>query len=188
MSRTCPFCNSRVPAAAEQCPGCGAHLGSALEASGRGRIGSTVDQGDTLARVAQLVSQGKKLEAMKVYREVSGVSLAEAKAAVEAIADAAAGGISSAASQEAAAGPIDDAFEAELVALLRGGQWITAIKLYGERTGSQLRESKAFIDALAVRHGLRPTPSGCGGVIAVLVIVAIIGAIVAFAVFFGLAS
>jgi ribosomal protein L7/L12 len=36
-------------------------------------------------RIAELVSSGKKIEAIKLYRELTGTGLAEAKAAIEAM-------------------------------------------------------------------------------------------------------
>jgi hypothetical protein len=57
-----------------------------------------------------------------------------------------------------------------------------------ERTGAGLGEAKAAVDALAARHGLRSTSSGCRGVLAVLIVVAVIGAMVAAVVLLGLGS
>ncbi len=47
--------------------------------------GASVDQAARMAEVIQLTRAGKKIEAIKVYREIFGVGLKEAKDAVEAI-------------------------------------------------------------------------------------------------------
>jgi ribosomal protein L7/L12 len=50
------------------------------------RQGESAEVGDIDDRVRRLVDEGKKIEAIKLYREMTGVGLKEAKDAVEAVA------------------------------------------------------------------------------------------------------
>jgi large subunit ribosomal protein L7/L12 len=116
------------------------------------------------AELQALVAAGRKIEAIKRYRELTGVGLKEAKDAVEAMMRGA-----SLPSRESA----DSPFESEIVSLLQGGKKIAAIKLYREKTGVGLKEAKDFIEALAAdRRIAAPARSGCLGVL--LIVAAII--------------
>ncbi len=100
--------------------------------------------------VADLLREGKKLEAIKLLKEQTGVGLKEAKDAVEAMER---GGVVEALVAQAAGAPrritsemaIDDA---ELRRHLSGGRLIDAIKRYRELTGLGLKESKDAIESL----------------------------------------
>src|SRR5690348_15974612 len=91
--------------------------------------------------VRSLLSQGKKIAAVKLYKDQTGVSLRKAKEAVEALERS---GDLPGGRPPAAAG----SFEAELVSLLQRGQKIEAIKVYKERTGASLVEAKQAVEAL----------------------------------------
>jgi ribosomal protein L7/L12 len=58
--------------------------------------------------------------------------------------------------------------DAELVALLRGGRKIDAIKLHREVSSSGLKEAKDYVEALAAEQGI-PQAKGCGAAALVLV-------------------
>jgi ribosomal protein L7/L12 len=100
--------------------------------------------------VADLLREGKKLEAIKRFREQTGAGLKEAKDAVEAMER---GGAVEIPVAHAPAAPrritselaIDDA---ELRRHLAGGRLIDAIKRYRELTGLGLKESKDAIESL----------------------------------------
>ena len=110
-----------------------------------------------------LMAAGRKIEAIKRYRAATGAGLADAKNAVEAL--------------ERGASPspresVDSSFEDEIVSLLEQGKKILAIKLYREKTGVGLKESKDFIDALAAdRRIVVPPKSGCLGVLLLLILI-----------------
>jgi ribosomal protein L7/L12/DNA-directed RNA polymerase subunit RPC12/RpoP len=91
--------------------------------------------------ILQLVRSGNKIEAIKRYREVTDVSLAEAKAAVEAIAEGRSVEIRPAQVLHATA---DEA----LADLIRRGKKIEAIKRYREQTGLGLKEAKDAVEAM----------------------------------------
>jgi ribosomal protein L7/L12 len=114
-----------------------------------------------------LLHQGQKIEAIKLYRERTGVGLKEAKDAVEAIQRGER-------PQDQAAS--DNSFHQTLVSLLKQGRKIDAIKVFREVTGSGLKESKAVIDSIAARHGLSGSQrTGCLGVIVLAVVILLSG-------------
>jgi ribosomal protein L7/L12 len=120
------------------------------------------------ADLALLVQQGQKIPAIKLYRERTGAGLKEAKDAVEAIAagEVPAGKVTTP--------PSDD----EIISLLQQGQKIPAIKLYRERTGAGLKESKEAVEAMAAEQGIAsPARAGCLGA----VILVLAGAVAAWA-------
>ena len=87
-------------------------------------------------------------------------------------------GASSSASETAARAPDRDGRPVdphEILRLLRDGRKIPAIKLYRERTGLGLKESKEAVEALARQQGIKTSPSGCGplGCLVVVVLVAV---------------
>src|ERR1700730_15357880 len=72
---TCPSCGHQNPSGTKRCEACDA---------------SILQQGQPAAsdleeRVRSLLNQGRKIEAIKVFREATGAGLAEAKEAVEAV-------------------------------------------------------------------------------------------------------
>ena len=105
---------------------------------------------DVTAQVRARLAAGDKIGAIKIYRAATGLSLAEAKDAVEQM--------HSAASPMPVARPtIDAGTTAQVQALIAAGQVIEAIKLYRERTGLGLKEAKDAVDALA---RMTPPPPG----------------------------
>lgn len=88
-----------------------------------------------------LVAQGKTINAIKMYRELTGVGLKEAKDAIDAL--AAGGSLERPAPREVGPG-LDD----ELRALKAAGKMIDAIKLYRTASGAGLKESKEYVEAL----------------------------------------
>lgn len=115
-----------------------------------------------LERVRAAVTGGNKIEAIKLYRELARVGLAEAKSAVEAIE---AGRQVGAPSLAAASNDDIDQIQAAVFA----GKTIEAIKLYRTITGEGLKESKQFVDALEAElrrtdpdKFTAPPARGCG--------------------------
>jgi ribosomal protein L7/L12 len=155
----CVFCNTSVSAGSQSCPKCGAALRLDDEPV-RGPAGA-FQPDDLLA----LVRDGRTIEAIKEYREQTGVGLKEAKGAIEML--VATGRLPATAAQPAPAA-IGDEFEARLVELVRTGRKIEAIKEFRQRTGAGLKEAKEAVEALAARHGIVPTSGGCAGMILVL--------------------
>ena len=127
----CLFCNHENPVGIRRCPNCGAALPET--------IGSDQAFEDWKQEIRALLGEGQKIQAIKVYRERTGVGLRQAKEAVEAIERG-----------ESLSIPemVDESFERELIALLDQGQKIQAIKLYRERTGVGLKKAKDAVEAI----------------------------------------
>ena len=119
---------------------------------------------DLEQQVRSLLDQGQKIAAVKLYKDQTGVGLAEAKQAVEAM--------------QAGAGPpspsdIGGDLEAELLRLLGRGDKLEAVKLYKDQKGVSLLEAKQAVESLAARHGLVTQRAGCLGVVLVVVLAAV---------------
>lgn len=96
---------------------------------------------DPYAEVRASLAQGMKIQAIKLYREITGVGLKEAKEAVEAMQ-----------SQPVSAQPsLKHLSEPDLEpvrTLMVLGKKIDAIKLYRELTGVGLKEAKDAVEAM----------------------------------------
>jgi ribosomal protein L7/L12 len=103
------------------------------------RISMYDDDTDFEAELRALLADGRKIEAIKRYREQTGAGLAAAKEAVEALEQG--GSLPTIV-------PLDSSIETEIASLLESGQKIQAIKLYRERTGAGLKEAKDAVDAM----------------------------------------
>ncbi len=75
--RNCPACGATRDAEARFCSSCGTELTYESDTTSEGA--------EWEADVLTLASRGKKIEAIKLYREATGVGLKEAKEAVEAL-------------------------------------------------------------------------------------------------------
>ena len=110
-----------------------------------------------LEEIASLLRAGKKINAIKVYREVTRASLAEAKDAVERLDMAlqmyGTMVVADTLTEVAQKGmPIDMNVQSilltEMAYLVSKGQHIQAIKLYRERTGMGLSDAKMVVDRI----------------------------------------
>jgi ribosomal protein L7/L12 len=115
--------------------------------------------------VRSLLAQGRKLEAVKVYKEHTGASLAAAKEAVEAMEP---GTVDSSPAEP------DSNLETELLRLLSQGRKLEAVKIYRDRWGVSLREAKEAAESLAARNGIQTQGGGCLGVVVILVIIFVV--------------
>jgi ribosomal protein L7/L12 len=124
---------------------------------GAGGLQSEGDKEALLAEIEQLVVQGKKIAAIKLYRQRTGLGLREAKDAVEQIEHTLfVRGPSSLARTQMDETNTSGRREVNMEALLseveqllkQRNQKIVAIKLYRERTGMGLREAKEAVDQI----------------------------------------
>jgi ribosomal protein L7/L12 len=153
MSR-CPFCDCQNPPGAKACHNCRAELPDADEVP-------PPPDGDKLA---DLIKRGEKIGAVKLYRERTGVGLKEAVDAIEAMQRG----------EQPRRHTAVEAIPAEfpdVVSLIEQGKKIAAIKLYREKTGAGLANSKAAVEALAVEQGITFPRSGCAGVVLACVVI-----------------
>ena len=89
----------------------------------------------------QLLRAGRKIEAIKRYRELTGVGLKEAKDAVDAMQSG------RSASLPPKSSLLRQVNDSEIEAQIRSGHLIDAIKLYREKTGVGLKEAKDAVEA-----------------------------------------
>ncbi len=89
----------------------------------------------------QLVRAGRKIEAIKRYRELTGVGLRDAKEAIEAFERE---GTLRLPAKTALLRQVNDS---EIEAQIRTGHLIDAIKLYREKNGVGLKEAKDAVEA-----------------------------------------
>ena len=104
-----------------------------------------------LQNIEQRIAEGKKIQAIKLYREQMKTGLKEAKEAVDHF------------ELTGSWAPISQGnnieHDNEIESLIRQGKIIGAIKLYREQTGKSLPEAKDFIENLDVYNELRLKPS-----------------------------
>ena len=118
--------------------------------------------------IRELLASGNKIAAVKRYREETGVGLAEAKAAVEAL---------EAGNSLADSVTSDDAdLTDQVVSLLERGKKIPAVKLYRDLTGVGLKDAKETVERIGEQNGI-PLTSGSGCLGVVLLIVGVVTAV-----------
>jgi len=174
MSTKCPICGFENARGAARCDKCKAWLVQTAElttpAAGAATPAVTKSAAaaidpEMVDEVLALVRDGRKIEAIRIFRETTGCGLREAKDAVEAME---AGRQTFA---EGSAPPPATMEENEILELVRAGNIIAAIKLHRERTGDGLKDAKDAVEALARAHGIaRPQQVGCGGAALMLVV------------------
>jgi ribosomal protein L7/L12 len=98
--------------------------------------------------IERLVRAGKKIEAIRSWRERHGSGLREAKAAVDRL-EPRGNLVPPAMSDE----PSRQVTDSDIEVQLRTGNILNAIKLYREKTGVGLREAKDAVDTM--RHRMR---------------------------------
>lgn len=154
----CPSCKTTNSPGTTLCRSCGASI----------PVPSATTT-DFEQEVRSLLDQGKKIEAVKVYREHTSSSLKDAKDAVEALQ----------CGFNLPSQPAPDAdLDSQLLRFLGQGEKIKAVKLYRDQTGATLYDSKQAVEALAERHGIAVEGGGCSGVVASLLVVLIAIAVV----------
>ena len=96
---------------------------------------------DVEQQIRELTARGEKIEAIKLLREATGVGLAEAKAAIDAL--EAGKALPALATKPA----VPSELPADVRATAEGGDRVLAIKMLRERTGLGLAEAKEWIEA-----------------------------------------
>jgi len=158
----CPFCNHKNPPGTTRCDECKAELFASPE--------DAADSADSEplsldGRVIALMREGRKIEAIKLYRDLTGAGLKEAKDAVEAL------------ERDGSLPTTRDApssDDPDVLELLRAGQKIRAIKLYRDKTGAGLAESKNVVETLARKNGIPSGQSGCSSAVLCILMIALI--------------
>ena len=112
---------------------------------------------DQLEQVQRELDRGL-IYAVKMYKDATGCSLLEAKQACERIRDG----------RDPGERISDDQWMDGVLDALGEGRKLEAIKLYREKSGKSLKESKEFVENLAKELNL-DMPSGCAGMILLLI-------------------
>lgn len=105
---------------------------------------------EAMSQVFSYLRAGNKIEAIKLYREQTGLGLKEAKDAVDGLEKAVNAGlpIDSMLTAPAPTNPAQGNWMQEVMDEIRAGRKINAIKIYRENSGLGLKESKDAVDAL----------------------------------------
>ncbi|MCE9603412.1 MAG: ribosomal protein L7/L12 [Planctomycetia bacterium] len=167
---SCPICNHVNPAGTARCEKCDSWLAQAADVGLKPQVRPETASANTTGSASPLTPQfadellailqaGRKIEAIALFRERTGLGLRESKAAVEALEAG-----RPLPNSEAAAG-VD---EGKVVALLRENQFISAIKEYRTATGLGLKEAKDAVEGIARKHGIVPKQQGCLGALLLL--------------------
>lgn len=118
-----------------------------------GFFGAPKEEPSPLGQLVEILRKGNKIEAIKLYREKTGLGLKEAKDAIEAyMANSSAPlaspfGAGETATTPAAPTPQHEDVRQRVATLLAEGNYIEAIKFYREKTGLGLKEAKDAVDA-----------------------------------------
>lgn len=102
-------------------------------------------------QVRDLLDQGRKIEAVKAYRDATGVGLKEAKETVEALERG---------THLPGSAPEIVSQPATVMDLLRAGNKIDAIRVYKQTVGCSLKEAKEAVDAMERSLGLDKNQPG----------------------------
>ena len=109
-------------------------------------------------QIRELAVNGNKIAAIALYRKITGLSLKEAKDAVEAIS----GGVPATFSIPAQVGELDSFLENRIRHFLAEGKKIEAIKAYREAYHCSLKDAKDAVDLIQVemrKEGYSNMPS-----------------------------
>ncbi len=113
--------------------------------------------------IEALLISGKKLAAVKRYREATGASLAASKQAVESLQ----AGLTQPQPTPLSASHLNS----QIVDLLHQGQRLEAVKRYKSHAGVRLKEAKQAVDRIGEQHGIPvASGSGCLGVLLVVIV------------------
>lgn len=133
----------------------------------------------------ELIRQGRKVEAVRLLRERTGMGLAAAADAVARIrtladAEAALAGAATPDAGSKAAPPHTPSRAAvndpEVIALARAGRRIAAIKRLRQISGMSLKEAKQAVDARFALEGRPSSLSGKLTVVAIVILLAVLAA------------
>jgi ribosomal protein L7/L12 len=161
----CRFCDHINPTGVDRCQSCGAWLEQSVSASPQQPAEPATSNDDFEAQIVSLARQGQLITAVKLYRERTGSGLAEAKAAVEALAAGA-----PIERKNAEVGPIQpDTLEGHVIALMQARKKIEAVRVYRQQTGVGLKEAKDAVEELAVKHRISPKGAGCAGMVLLMI-------------------
>ena len=126
---------------------------------------------DDLANIRSALAAGEKIEAIKLYRELTGAGLAEAKQAVEALQ-------AGRPIREIGFHSLSDEDVNEIQAAIFAGRKIPAIKVVRTATGMGLKQAKDLVESLELElrqtqpvKFTAPAAKGCGTTVFAIAVV-----------------
>ncbi|MGE0605955.1 MAG: hypothetical protein AB7O62_02435 [Pirellulales bacterium] len=126
---------------------------------------------ELVERIVAALADGRKIEAVKLYREATGRGLKESKDAVEAIER----GQNPPAAWIGPTDTLDPELQQRMVDELTAGRKIEAIKIYRQARHCGLKEAKEAVEQFAKARGLPCHVGGGCGTVAAAVMCAIGG-------------
>lgn len=128
------------------------------------------------------IQAGEKLQAVKVYKEAKGVSLAEAKDVIDRLAEKLnedntnqyeISNVEQTTHSNHTTQESNNSLEEKCLELIKSGNVLQAVKLYKDESGAGLKEAKDMIDSMVARLKKDiPSPQkGCGATIVIVIIV-----------------
>ncbi len=117
---------------------------------------------EQLQEIRRMIRDNRKIEAIRLYREATGLGLKEAKEAIEEMASASDGAAPPVCVDVGRTVELQPADRQRVLAALRAGRKIEAIQIYREATGLGLKEAK---DAVEAMPAARQTGHGCFGML-----------------------
>jgi ribosomal protein L7/L12 len=127
----------------------------------------------TRGDIVSMLEQGRRTDAIRMYREQTGTGLREATAAVEALDRV--DNVPASRKHVASAG-VDTDLKADLWSLMQNGQKSEAVRFYRQRTGSTLRVARETVEAVEREHGV--VSRGAGGFSAMALCLAMLGLLI----------
>lgn len=121
---------------------------------------------DKLDEVRKLVASGRTIDAIKLYREITGLGLKEAKDAIDRCADGGSLELAEGIDARKAALEAGALVGGEIRGMLEAGRKIEAIKLLRARSGLDLAAAKDIIDSMArdMNRAAKSRPGSAAGI------------------------
>jgi LSD1 subclass zinc finger protein len=162
----CPFCNTSVivPQELRRPPSASAPTFDADQFNQLAGREPLTRQAEKFREIGRLVRENKKIEAIKLYREIFRVGLKEAKDAVDAMSEGQPVPLNQSFTPFGDIGQLAGQAQKiqEIMRLIQANQQIEAIKLYRETFGVGLKEAKDAVDAIAAGRSAQFTHVSMG--------------------------
>ncbi len=156
---TCTNCKTTLKDDATFCNYCGASHTPVM------KVSQTPDN-DLDEQIRHLLRRDEYIPAVKFYKDATKIGLKESKDYVDRMR----------AQLATMPSPVveEGDWQAQVMEYLRLGRKLDAIKLYRERTGKGLADSKRAVEEMAERAGLSQQRGGCFGMVLLVILLAVV--------------